>query len=53
MIDWIIGKIEHYSSMINVWCWNRRWKNRDEGTGYQDNWLKGYKKWRKKNGKKT
>ena len=47
MIDWIISKIEHYSSKINVWCWNRRWKNREEGTVYQDNWIKGYKKWKK------
>ena len=53
MIDWILGKIENYSSKINVWAWQKRWGNRDNGTGYQDSWLKGYKKWRKKNDKKT
>jgi hypothetical protein len=48
MIDWILGKIEHYSSIINVWAWQKRWGNRDNGTGYQDSWLKGYKKWKRK-----
>jgi hypothetical protein len=48
MIDWILGKIEHYSSKINVWTWQKRWGNRDNGTGYQDSWLKGYKKWKRK-----
>ena len=52
MIDWLIGKIEHYSSKINVWAWQKRWGNRETGIGYQDNWIKGYKEWRKANAKK-
>jgi|TARA_R100001224_G_scaffold83660_1_gene52953 hypothetical protein len=25
---------EHYGSKMNVYGWNKRWKNRDIGTGY-------------------
>jgi hypothetical protein len=25
---------EHYGSKMNVYGWNKRWKNREEGTGY-------------------
>jgi|DEB0MinimDraft_4_1074332.scaffolds.fasta_scaffold21457_2 hypothetical protein len=35
MIDWILSKLEHYSSKINVWCWQKRWGHRDKGTGYK------------------
>jgi hypothetical protein len=35
MIDWILSKIEKYSSQINVWCWQKRWGHRDKGTGYK------------------
>ena len=35
MIDWILSKIEKYSSKINVWCWQKRWGHRDKGTGYK------------------
>ena len=52
MIDWILSTLEHYSSKINVWVWNKRWRNREQGTGYQASWIKGYKKWRKQNAKK-
>ena len=52
MIDWLIGKIEHYSSKINVWAWQKRWGNRATGIGYQESWIKGYKKWRKANAEK-
>jgi len=46
MIDYLISILEKYSSKINNWCWQKRWGNRQTGTGYQKNWLKGYKKWR-------
>lgn len=47
MIDYVLSIIEKYSSRINVWCWNKRWKNREEGTGYRGSWIKGYKKWKR------
>ena len=25
---------EHYGSKMSVYGWNKRWKNREEGTGY-------------------
>jgi hypothetical protein len=25
---------EHYGSKMNVYGWNKRWKNREKGTGY-------------------
>ncbi len=28
---------EHYGSKMNVYGWNGRWKNREEGTGYGKN----------------
>ena len=28
--------LEHWSSKINCYAWNKRWKNRKEGTGYSD-----------------
>lgn len=36
MIDWILSKLEHYSSKINVWVWNKRWGDRKKGTGYKN-----------------
>lgn len=36
MIDWILSKLEHYSSKINVWAWNKRWGDREKGTGYKN-----------------
>ena len=26
--------IEKLGSKLNVWAWNKRWRNRDQGTGY-------------------
>ena len=26
--------LEHWSSKINVYAWNKRWRNRNHGTGY-------------------
>ena len=47
-MDWLYRFVEHWSSKLNVWSWNKRWRNREEGTGYHEDWIKGYKKWRKK-----
>ncbi len=47
-MDWFYKFVEHWSSKLNVWAWNKRWGNRQQGTGYnRNNWIKGYKKWRK------
>ena len=27
--------IEHVGSKMNVYAWNKRWRNRDHGTGYK------------------
>lgn len=35
MIDWILSKLEHYSSNLNTWCWQKRWGDREKGTGYR------------------
>ena len=34
--------IERISGRINSWAWNKRFKYRDP-----DEWLKGYKEWKK------
>ena len=28
--------LERWSSKINVYAWNKRWKDRKKGTGYSD-----------------
>ena len=28
--------VERIGSKLSVWAWHKRWKNRDEGTGYLD-----------------
>jgi hypothetical protein len=35
-IDVPISWIETIGSKMNVWAWNKRWKNREQGTGYKD-----------------
>ena len=35
MIDKFLSIVEHYSSKLNVWAWNLRWKNRKDGYGYK------------------
>jgi len=42
MMDWILALIERYSSKVHVWAWNKRWGKRD-----RNEWIKGYKKWKK------
>jgi len=34
IIDKIYSLIEKYSSRLNVWSWQKRWGNRQTGTGY-------------------
>ena len=34
--------IETTSGRINNWAWNKRWGKRDP-----DEWIKGYKEWKK------
>ena len=33
-LDRIYSVIEHVGSRINVYAWHKRWRNREEGTGY-------------------
>jgi len=35
IIDYFYSIIEHYSSKLNVWAWNKRWCDREKGTGYK------------------
>ena len=48
LIDPILSILEKYSGKLNSWAWTKRWKNRKEGTGYQEEWIKGYKKWKQR-----
>ena len=36
-IDYGISLLEKYSSKLNVWSWQKRWGDRDQGTGYRKN----------------
>jgi len=45
--DSILAFIEKWSSRINCWAWDQRWKYRDHHA-----WIKGYKEWKKKKLKK-
>ena len=33
-LDVFYAVVERNSSKLNVWSWNKRWRNRDKGTGY-------------------
>ena len=33
--DWFFNLLEIYGSKISCWGWNKRWKNRKQGTGYK------------------
>ena len=43
MKDAILAWIERTSGIIHNWAWDKRWKHRDK-----DDWLKGYREWKKK-----
>ena len=40
MMDWILGLIEKYGSMVSCWAWNKRWSKRSSSQ-----WIKGYRLW--------
>ena len=35
IIDFILNLIEIYSGKINGWAWDKRWADRQKGTGYR------------------
>ena len=35
IIDWFLSLLETYGGKISCWSWNKRWKNRQTGTGYK------------------
>ena len=35
IIDFILSLIETYSVKINGWAWDKRWADRQKGTGYR------------------
>ena len=43
ILDYFYSLLETYGGKINSFAWNKRWKNREEGTGYQTNesWIDG------------
>ena len=52
ILDWFYCKLEVYGAKISSWSWNKRWKNRKVGTGYETyerkRWKDGYRKWKDK-----
>ena len=36
IIDKPLSWIESFGSWMSVYAWNKRWKNRKDGTGYRD-----------------
>ena len=44
MKDAILAWIERTSGIIHNWAWNKRWKER----GKKEDWIKGYREWKKK-----
>ena len=50
ILDYFYSLLETYGGKICIWSWTKRWKNREEGTGYQINesWIDGYRKWKNK-----
>jgi hypothetical protein len=41
-MDWFWKKLDHFATRLSNLCWRRLYKNRSK------QWLKEYKKWRKK-----
>ena len=33
--DFILSLIETYSGKLNGWAWDKRWKDKQSGTGYR------------------
>ena len=36
IIKYILKRIYHYSSALHCWSWNKLYKNRKEGYGYEE-----------------
>ena len=43
-MDTIYRLIEVYAGKLSNWAWNKRWKERDK----KENWIKGYREWKKR-----
>ena len=50
ILDYFYSLLETYGGKICSRSWNKRWKNREVGTGYETNesWIDGYRKWKSK-----
>lgn len=35
MLDCFYAFCEKYGSKLNCWAWNKRWRDRTNGTGYR------------------
>ena len=35
ILDWFYDKIESIGGKMSVWAWQKRWCNREKGTGYR------------------
>ena len=35
LIDFILSLIETYSGKLNGWAWDKRWCDKQKGTGYR------------------
>jgi|TARA_E500000331_G_scaffold29208_1_gene24593 hypothetical protein len=35
ILDWYYSVCEKYGGKMSVWAWQKRWGNRDKGTGYR------------------
>ena len=48
ILDYFYSLLETYGARISSWSWNKRWKNREQGTAYLTNvsWIEGYRKWK-------
>ena len=48
ILDYFYSLLETYGGKIHSWSWNKRWMNRQVGTGYKTNesWIDGYHKWK-------
>ena len=37
ILDWYYSKLEHIGVTLSSYAWNKRWCNREKGTGYLKN----------------
>ena len=43
-MDRILELIERYAGKLSNWAWDKRWKERDK----KEDWVKGYREWKKR-----